>query len=49
MSEVTLTHEQWERILSLRGKLKAKKDKVKDKDLTKLTKAQLIELVKELS
>jgi hypothetical protein len=51
MSEVTLTQAQWERVVALRGRLKVKKDKVdkvKNKDLSKLTKAQLIEIIEEL-
>jgi hypothetical protein len=51
MSEVVLTQAQWERVVALKGKLKAKKDKVdkvKEKDLNKLSKTQLIDMIKEL-
>jgi hypothetical protein len=48
---VMLTPEQWARIVAMLPKLKdkkAKKDKTKAKDLNKMGKAELIELVKEL-
>lgn len=49
---VLLTPEQWARIVAMLPKLKnkkAKKDKVKEKtkDLNKMSKSELIELIKE--
>jgi Spy/CpxP family protein refolding chaperone len=51
MSEVTLTRDQWERVVALRRKLKVKKDKVdkvKDRALEKMGKSELIDLIREL-
>jgi hypothetical protein len=48
---IELTEAQWARVVALKGKLKVKKDevdKVKDKDLNKLSKTQLIDMIKEL-
>jgi hypothetical protein len=48
---IELTEEQWARIVALLPKLKAdkaKKDKAGKADLNKKSKAELIELVKEL-
>ena len=49
---IGLTEEQWERIVAMLPKMKAekaKKDKAKAKELDKMSKAELIELVKELT
>ena len=49
---IELTDEQWARVQVLLSKLKkdkSAKNSVKSKDLTKLSKAELIGLVKELS
>lgn len=49
---IELTEEQWARIVALLPKLREKKqkrDKAKGKDLNKKSKAELIEIVKELT
>lgn len=49
---IELTEEQWARIVAMLPKLRKKKqkrDKAKAKDLNKLSKAELIEIVKELT
>ena len=49
---IELTDEQWARIVAMLPKMKAekaKKDKTKAKELNKMSKAELIEIVKELT
>lgn len=49
---IGLTEEQWERIVAMLPKMKAekaKKDKAGKDDLNKKSKAELIEIVKELT